>query len=279
MLAAETLKDNVLLVTGAGTGIGQVFAARAAAQGADVVLIGRRADRLEDTARLVRDKGRRALVCAFDIRDPDAVEANVARAADTFGRLDGLVNNAAGNFLVHAEALSPNGWNAVVGTVLNGTAYMTLAAGRHMITQRRGKIVSISASFAWTGGPGTVHSASAKAGVIAMTRSLAVEWGPHNVQVNCLCPGFIDTPQSREVLWPTEAGRKKILATIPAGRFGTIDEAVDVGLMLCSPMADYITGEVLTIDGGQWLNKGVFEIPARQADVSGTAAAIQTHRG
>ena len=106
-----------------------------------------------------------------------------------------------------------------------------------------------------------------------MTRSLAVEWGPHNVQVNCLCPGFIDTPQSREVLWPTQGGREKILATIPAGRFGTIEESVDLGLMLCSPMADYITGEVLTVDGGQWLNKGVFEVPDRAG-----SAKIQTRR-
>jgi len=263
MLAPDILKDKVILVTGAGTGIGQVFATRAAELGADVVLVGRREDRLKETATRVRDAGRRAMVCAFDIRDPVCVEAGVARAIAEFGRIDALINNAAGNFLVRAENLTPNGWNAVVGTVLNGTAYMTLAVGRRMLQAGGGKILSISASFAWTGGPGTAHSASAKAGVIALTKSLAVEWGPSNVQINCLCPGFIDTEQSRQALWPTEAGHRKILSTIPAGRFGTIEETVELGLMLCSPMADYISGEVLVADGGQWLNQGVLEIPEK----------------
>jgi NAD(P)-dependent dehydrogenase (short-subunit alcohol dehydrogenase family) len=127
-----------------------------------------------------------------------------------------------------------------------------------MLKQGSGKILSIVASYAWVGGPGTVHSAAAKAGVVAMTKTLAVEWGPRNLQVNCLCPGFVDTDQSRQVLWPTEAARAKLVSRIPAGRFGSIEEVVEAGFYLCSPAADYINGEVLTVDGGEWLNKGAF---------------------
>jgi NAD(P)-dependent dehydrogenase (short-subunit alcohol dehydrogenase family) len=197
----------------------------------------------------------------MDIRDPAAVDTAVDGVVAELGRIDVLINNAAGNFVSRAEDISPNGWRTVVDIVLNGTAYCTLAAGRHMLRQRAGKVLSISAAYAWYGGPGTCHSAAAKAGVIAMSQTLAVEWGPSNVQVNCLCPGFVDTEQSRTALWPTAEGRQKILDTIPGGRFETVEETVECGLFLCSPVASYITGEVLVADGGQWLNKGVFVLP------------------
>ena len=183
---------------------------------------------------------------------------------DQTGRLDILINNAAGNFLVKAENLPPNGFNAVVGIVLHGTTYCSLAAGRHMLRQGSGKILSIVASYAWMGGPGTLHSATAKAGVMAMTKTLAVEWGSRNVQVNTLCPGFVDTEQSRDKLWPTEEGRQELLDRIPAGRFGTVEEVVDAGLYLCGPGTSYITGTDLIIDGGEWLNKGAFVVPERE---------------
>lgn len=135
------------------------------------------------------------------------------------GRLDILINNAAGNFLVRAEELTPNGFDAVVGIVLHGSAYCSMAAGRHMLHHGSGKILSTVASYAWVGGPYTVHSAAAKAGVIAMTKTLAVEWGPGNVQVNALCPGFVDTEQSREVLWGRRgtASNGSCVGSRPAG--------------------------------------------------------------
>lgn len=253
---------KVAFVTGAGTGLGRGFSLRLAEQGATVALVGRRAERLQAVAQEIEERGGRALTVPLDIRDSAAVGQAIDGVVEETGRLDVLVNNAAGNFLVKAEELTPNGFDAVVGIVLHGSAYCSLAAGRHMLRQGSGKILSTVASYAWMGGPYTVHSAAAKAGVIAMTKSLAVEWGPRNVQVNALCPGFVDTEQSREVLWPTQDGVDRLLRRIPAGRFGSIEEVVDAGLYLCSNDADYITGETLTIDGGEWLNSGAFLPPA-----------------
>lgn len=263
MLAAGSFEDCTVLITGAGSGIGRGFALRAAALGARVAVAGRREHLLQETVQAIETAGGQAFACPVDIRKPDAVESAIDAVVQRTGSIDVLVNNAAGNFLVRAEDLSANGWNAVINVVLNGTAYCTLAAGRHMLRQGRGKILSISASYAWTGGPGTVHSAAAKAGVIAMSQTLAVEWGPSNIQVNCLCPGFVDTEQSRTALWPSDSARQRILDTIPAGRFETVEETVELGLFLCTPAANYINGEVLVADGGQWLNKGVFTLPER----------------
>jgi len=273
-MSTNRLRDfesKTVVITGAGSGLGRVFALRFADHGATVVLAARRKERLDDTAAMVEKGGGRAIVAPLDIRDPLQVDQIFASIREQTGGIDVLVNNAAGNFLVRAENLSPNGWNSVVNIVLNGTFYCSRAAGRIMLEQGHGKILSVIASYAWVGGPGTVHSAAAKAGVLAMSRTLAVEWGSRNVQVNCLCPGFVDTEQSREVLWPTEGGKKRILDRVPAGRFGTPEEVVDAGIFLCSPNADYITGEVLAIDGGEWLNKGAFVIPDKR-----TATAAQS---
>ncbi len=257
----DSFEGRTAIVTGAGTGLGRAFALRLSELGATVALAARKVDRLEAVAREIRQRGGRALACPLDIRDPTAVEATFQRVAEETGRLDVLVHNAAGNFICRAERLTPNGWNAVVNIVLNGSAYCTLAAGRRMLAHGGGRILSVVASYAWVGGPGTVHSAAAKAGLVAMTRTLAVEWGGRNVRVNCLCPGFVDTEQSRAVLWPTEEGRARIVGRVPVGRFGTVEETVEAGLYLCSAAADYVNGEVFTIDGGEWLNDGAFVLP------------------
>src|SRR6185312_15546779 len=135
------------------------------------------------------------------------------------GRIDSLVNNAAGNFVVPSEDLSPNGWKAVTDIVLNGTYYCTDAAARHMLTQRSGTILNVIASYAWHGHPGTVHSAAAKGGVVAMTRTLAVEWGGRGVRVNCIAPGPTETEGAGSALWATPSARSQVLASVPAGRF------------------------------------------------------------
>ena len=261
MLNFGTIERATVMITGGGTGLGRGFALRFAEAGATVALVARNAERLDAVAAEIRAKGGSALVQVADIRDAGAVQQAVDAIVAETGRLDILVNNAAGNFVARAEDITPNGWNAVVGIVLNGSFYCARAAGRQMLRQGSGKILSVVASYAWVGGPGTVHSAAAKAGVIAMTKTLAVEWGPRNLQVNCLCPGFVDTEQSRHVLWPTEEARAKLISRIPAGRFGSIEEVVESGFYLCSPAANYINGEVLTIDGGEWLNKGAFVLP------------------
>jgi NAD(P)-dependent dehydrogenase (short-subunit alcohol dehydrogenase family) len=204
----------------------------------------------------VEERGGRALAQPTDVREPEAVDALVERTVSDLGRLDVLVNNAAGNFVARAEDLSPNGWRAVVGIVLDGTFLCSRAAGRRMIEQGGGgAILSVIASYAWTGGPGTVHSAAAKAGVQALTRTLAVEWARHGIRVNCLCPGPTDTEGAGAALWPSEEDRARVAATIPLGRLATPEEVAAWGAALLSPHAGYITGETLTIDGGHWLEQ------------------------
>jgi len=177
MLAEGTFEGKVALVTGGGSGLGRAFALEFARLGAGVVVAGRRPEPLDETVALIEGQGGKALAQPTDVRDPEHVDALVAAAVDRFGRVDVLVNNAAGNFVVKAEELSPNGWRAVVAIVLDGSFLCSRAAGRQMIEQGDGgAILSVIASYAWTGGPGTIHSAAAKAGIVAMTRTLAVEW-------------------------------------------------------------------------------------------------------
>ena len=190
MLAEGTFEGKVAIVTGGGSGMGRAMALEFARLGAVVVVGGRRPEPLEETIAQIEDDGGAGHAKPTDVRDPDQVDALVADAVKRFGRVDVLVNNAAGNFVVKAEDLSPGGWRAVVGIVLDGGFLCARAAGRQMIEQGEGgAILSVLASYAWTGGPGTVHSASAKAGLLAMTRTLAVEWAGHGIRVNGISPG------------------------------------------------------------------------------------------
>jgi NAD(P)-dependent dehydrogenase (short-subunit alcohol dehydrogenase family) len=190
------------------------------------------------------------------VRDPEQVDAMVATTVERFGRLDALVNNAAGNFVVKAEELSPGGWRAVVSIVLDGGWLCTSAAGKQMIAQGEGgSIVSVIASYAWTGGPGTVHSASAKAGLMAMTKTLAVEWAPHRIRLNTICPGPTDTEGAGQALWPEPEDRARVESTVPLGRFATEEEIAWWTTALCSRYAGYVTGMNFTIDGGHWLEQ------------------------
>jgi len=259
MLAEGTFEGKVALVTGGGSGLGRAFALEFARLGAGVVVAGRRPEPLDETVDLIEGRSGKALGQPTDVRDPEQVDALVAAAVDRFGRVDVLVNNAAGNFVVKAEELSPNGWRAVVAIVLDGGFLCSRAAGRQMIEQGEGgAILSVIASYAWTGGPGTIHSAAAKAGIVAMTRTLAVEWAPHGIRANCICPGPTDTEGAGQALWPTEEDRKRVAATVPAGRLATPEEVAWWATALCSPYAGYVTGETLTIDGGHWLEQDAY---------------------
>lgn len=169
------------------------------------------------------------------------------------------MNNAAGNFICPAEKLSVNGWNSVVNIVLNGTFYCSRAAGLRMIESGRGgTILNIVATYAWTGGPGTIHSAAAKAGVVCMTRTLAVEWARHKIRVNAIAPGPVETEGAGSRLWASPDVREAMLRSVPRGRIGRADEIAQAAAYLVSDFADFINGEVLVIDGGQWLGKGMF---------------------
>jgi NAD(P)-dependent dehydrogenase (short-subunit alcohol dehydrogenase family) len=191
----------------------------------------------------------------LDVRDSDAVEAMAAKVDADHGRIDFLLNNAAGNFIVPAEQLSINGWNSVIGIVLNGTFYCSSAVGKRMIERKTGGVMlNVIANYAWTGGPGVIHSASAKAGVLAMTRTLAVEWARHKIRVNAIAPGPVDTPGAAERLFPDPMIMEGIRKTIPLRRFANLEEIAQSASYLLSDYASYVTGENFVIDGGQWLS-------------------------
>jgi NAD(P)-dependent dehydrogenase (short-subunit alcohol dehydrogenase family) len=258
MLPEGSLAGRVALVTGGGSGLGRSMALELSRLGAKVAVCGRRPEPLEET--VAEMGGGVAVSC--DVRDPEQVEAAFAAAEEALGPVTTLVNNAAGNFVVKAEDLSPNGWRAVLGIVLDGTFFCSRELGRRHIARGGGpaQIVNIIATYAWTGGPGTVHSAAAKAGVLSLTRTLAVEWAGHGIRVNAIAPGPIDTEKTREQLWPDPEVQRAILRSIPAKRFGREEEVANACAYLVSDFSDYVTGDCLTLDGGSWLNKGIFEL-------------------
>lgn len=230
------------------------MAQRFAALGAAVAVSGRRAGPLDETVAALRAAGGRAVAAPCDVRDPQTVDAALEALLSGLGQLDILVNNAAGNFLCPSEELSPNGFAAVVGTVLHGTFHCTRAAGRHWISrQSKGVVLSIATTYAWTGSAFVLPSACAKAGVLALTRSLSTEWARHGIRLNAIAPGPIPTEGAFSRLLPSEDLIERRRARIPAGRFGTPEELAELAAFLVSDAADWIRGEAVTFDGGEWL--------------------------
>jgi len=252
------LDGKVAIVTGGGSGIGRAIAERYAAGGGTVYVLGRRLEPLQETVALLAAAGHTGHAVACDVRDASQLAEIADGIADAEGRIDALVNNAAGNFIVPGEELTPNGWRAVLDIVLNGTFFATHAVAKHMLEQGSGSILNVIATYAWHGHPGTVHSAAAKGGVVAMTRTLAVEWAARGVRVNCIAPGPTETEGAGKALWGSDAARTRVLGSVPAGRFAEPGEIAESGVHLLSDRADYVTGEVLVVDGGQWLGKSVY---------------------
>jgi NAD(P)-dependent dehydrogenase (short-subunit alcohol dehydrogenase family) len=260
MFGPAMLKGRVAVVTGGGTGIGLAVAKRLGELGARIVIGSRNSVNLESGSAALRHAGLDPLTVQIDVRNPEQVDELVERTIKHFGHIDILVNNAAGNFICRAEDLSPNGWNAVVGIVLNGAFYCSRAVGRHMIQRGAGgSIVSILANYVWTGNAGTIHSAAAKAGVMSMTQTLAVEWAPHRIRVNAVAPGAVESPGAAKQLWDSPEAVDRITSAVPLKRLGRPEEVADAVAFLVSDHAGYITGDVLTVDGGAWLGRGPFQ--------------------
>lgn len=254
MFKERCLEGRTAIVTGGGTGLGRSMALKFADLGANLVLASRKPEHVEPACDEVRKRGAKALAIRCDVRDFAAVEAMVDEAERTFGSIDVLVNNAAGNFLCPTEDLTPNGFAAVVGIVLHGSFHATLAAGRRMIASGRGgSILNISTTYAWTGSGFVVPSAAAKAGVLAMTRSLAVEWAKYRIRVNAIAPGPFPTEGAWAALVPMPEMAEQGKRRIPLGRYGEHEELANLAAYLVSDYASYVTGDVVTIDGGAWL--------------------------
>jgi len=247
----DLLKGKTALVTGGGTGICRGIALAMASAGCDVAISSRSLEHLEPTAIELRAAGVRSLAVAGDVRDAGAVEAVVARTVEALGRIDILVNGAAGNFVCAAERLTPNGFGAVVDIDLKGTFNASRAALPHL-KARGGTILNISATLQLLGTAGQAHAAAAKAGVDSLTRTLAVEWGPFGIRVNGLAPGPVDGTEGVRRL-TTAASRQRINELCPLGRLATIEEVASVAIFLCSDASAFITGATLVIDGGLWL--------------------------
>ncbi|GAB4392193.1 MAG: SDR family oxidoreductase [Kiloniellaceae bacterium] len=276
MFQSDLLQDKCILITGGGTGLGKSMGRRVLELGAKLVICGRRQGVLEETREeFDEDFPNRTRAIPCDLRDPAQVEAMVNRIWDE-GSLDALVNNAAGNFLARTESLSPRALDAVLAIVMHGTAYVTLACGKRWLAEGHpGNVLSIVATYAETGSPFVVPSAMAKAGVLAMTRSLAVEWGGRGIRLNAIAPGPFPTEGAWSRLVPNEAMNRAWMNKIPLGRVGEHRELADLTAFLLAEGSSYINGEVVTIDGGEWL-KGAGQFSLMENLTAEDWAAMKT---
>jgi NAD(P)-dependent dehydrogenase (short-subunit alcohol dehydrogenase family) len=262
-LPPAVFAGEVALVTGGGTGLGLEISRGLAALGARVVIASRNPAHHEALLAEARERGWSVEAIALDVREAAAVERAAAELRERVGPIRILVNNAAGNFLCPAERLSARGWRAVLGIVLDGTFFCSRYFGAGMIRDGGGQILNVVATYAWTGMPGVVHSASAKAGVLAMTRTLAVEWARHGIRVNAVAPGPFHSEGAAANLWPEERLREQIERANPLGRLATADEVAGHCLYLLSPACSYVNGECFVVDGGLSLGRSLWPAAER----------------
>lgn len=256
MLKEDALKGKTIIVTGGGTGLGKAMGTYFLQLGANVVITSRKLDVLQQTAAEMGTKtGGKVLAIACDVRKYEEVEAMLQKAIETFGQVDALLNNAAGNFISPTERLSANAFSAIIDIVLKGSANCSLALGKYWIKEKMpGNILNIITTYAFTGSAYVVPSACAKGGVLAMTRSLAVEWGRRGIRANAIAPGPFPTKGAWERLLPGDMAQKFDLKNrVPLKRVGEHQELANLAAFLVSDYSGYINGEVITIDGGEWL--------------------------
>lgn len=261
VFAKDLLKGKVALVTGGGTGIGFGIATEMARCGADVAIASRKPEHHESAAEGLRQHGVRAIAVPANVREPESVQAMVRRTVEELGRLDVLVNNAAGNFYAPSADLSPGGWRAVVETDLYGTFFSSQAAYPVMKQQGGGSIISISMTLHYRGWPMMAHATAAKAGIDALTKTLALEWAPEQITVNVIAPGPILTEGAQQAFAagdPTKGAAtldQRLAKVVPLGRVGMPDDIGQMAVYLSSPAARWITGAIFVVDGGSSLSK------------------------
>ena len=257
MLQADALKGKTIVVTGGGSGLGKAMTTYFLELGANVVISSRNQEKIDLAAKeLIEQTGGSVLAVPCDVRNYEQVEALVKKACDTYGSVDVLVNNAAGNFISPTERLSANAFDTIIDIVLKGTKNCTLAFGKHWIAQKQTQkvVLNIVTTYAWTGSAYVVPSATAKAGVLAMTRSLAVEWAKYGMRFNAIAPGPFPTKGAWDRLLPGNLKEQFDLAKkVPLKRVGAHQELANMAAYLVSDFSAYINGEVITIDGGEWL--------------------------
>ncbi len=261
MLKAGTLKGKNIIVTGGGTGLGKSMGEYFLELGANLVITSRKLDVLQETAQeMMKAHGGKVIPLACDVREIDQVEQMWKDANTALGEIHVVLNNAAGNFISPTERLSTNAFNTVLDIVLKGTSQVTLTAGKHWIANKQsGVFLNIVTTYAWTGSGYVVPSAAAKAGVLAMTRSLAVEWAKYGIRSNAIAPGPFPTEGAWSRLLPGDLAKKYDPAKkVPVGRVGEHQELANLAAYLVSDFSSYVNGEVMTIDGGEWL-KGAGE--------------------
>ena len=259
MLRDDALKGKTILVTGGGTGLGRAMSKYFLELGANVIIASRKLPVIEKAAKELQDEtGGSVLGLSCDVRNYEEVEKMVAAGIAKFGRIDVLVNNAAGNFVSPTERLSHRAIDTVVDIVLRGSYNCTLALGKKWIAEKqKGAVLSIVTTYAWTGSGYVVPSAMAKAGVLAMTRSLAAEWGRNGIRLNAIAPGPFPTEGAFSRLFPAEVAKMMDPKTkIPLGRYGELQELANLAAYLVSDFSSYVNGDVVTIDGGEWLYGG-----------------------
>lgn len=259
MLQPGSLKDKTIMVTGGGTGLGRAMGKYFLELGANLVITSRKKEVIDQSAtELAKGTGGKVLAVPCDVRKYEEIENVLRRAEDEFGNVNGVVNNAAGNFISPTERLSHRAFDIVVDIVLKGTYYTTLAAGKNWIAKKQpGTFLNIVTTYAWTGSGYVVPSACGKAGVLALTRSLAIEWAKYNIRSNAIAPGPFPTEGAWSRLLPGELVKKFDPAKrVPLKRVGEHQELANLAAYLMSDYSAYVNGEVITIDGGEWLRNG-----------------------
>lgn len=279
--STDLLKDKIVLITGGATGLGRAMGETCIQLGAKLAIAGRRLDKLEQAAREMSLNGSEVYYKACDVRDPVQISELIEAVEKHYGHIDVLVNNAAGNFISPTERLSPRAVDAVLNIVLHGTFYTTLEVGKRWIEQgRSGTMLNIVTTYASTGSGFVVPSAAAKAGVLALTRSLAVEWARYGIRQVAIAPGPFPTEGAWSRLSPTPELEQQMIDRIPLKRVGDREELANLAAYLMSDYAAYINGEVVTIDGGEWLQgAGEFNDLIQVTDEQWDTLANMTRKG